>query len=691
MPTPSHRPGLSLSLRFTAVALLFLVPFAVTVTFVVLGFRDNIAFNAAEVAGARLARPAFAALAATGGSQADLTARMDDLSQALAANTALTRLTSEVTDPVLAAAKDWKAQEPGLSQNLALGRLRTALQTLIVQISDYSNLTLDADLDSYYLMDVTMFKVPEALNRWFSLEAAALAEMPTDRDRILLSEVSDPAISASVTTSVKEDSHFGAVDPDLQNAVPAALADYLSRSSGIAFNPAHAGPQAYADATAKLGALWAVSNQVLERLCSIRGARYQGTLAATVAASVLCAALAFLVLVLVLRGALRDLKRVAAGLDRLADRNLGVRLPSGGPAELAAMAGRFNQLSQGLTADIHRIRHASDGVVAQSLRARQTAGSLRGAFELQDTAFHDIEARVGAFREALHRVGALAADQRTIADRTQERVEGTVLRLQDIDADATVRATEARQRIGEARAGGAELRASLEQIGRLSSEIRGLKGAMTEVADDAGQLDEVLVQITEIADTTGILAMNAAIEAAHAGRSGAGFAVVADEIRKLSESTRQAVGHSATLLTTLRDRVGRGVVRAAEGEQIAAETERQVQGARGTLDALVETSARTVEALEAVRTSVGLTLPPAREVLEDASRLRAASQGVEHAVASQSEGMTLVHSGVLGSLEALAACRTATADLEAVSEVLDGESAELGSLIAAFQLPETEA
>lgn len=95
------------------------------------------------------------------------------------------------------------------------------------------------------------------------------------------------------------------------------------------------------------------------------------------------------------------------------------------------------------------------------------------------------------------------------------------------------------------------LNANTEHV---SSIAENSKIGVSELLRHVGAVQEVIEIITEVAEQTGLLSLNANIEAAKAGAYGSGFSIVAEEIRKLSDSTSDSVKKVNELLDTLQEK-----------------------------------------------------------------------------------------------------------------------------------------
>ena len=144
-----------------------------------------------------------------------------------------------------------------------------------------------------------------------------------------------------------------------------------------------------------------------------------------------------------------------------------------------------------------------------------------------------------------------------------------------------------------------------------------LQKQITEIENQSKLLSEANKVIASIASQTNLLAMNAAIEAAHAGDAGQGFAVVADEIRKLSETSSaqsKTIGAQLKSIQTAINLVVQATQRGVQDytnlsneirdtdmlvQQIKAAMTEQQQGSSQILDALNEMNGSTQQVQDA--------------------------------------------------------------------------------------------
>ena len=260
-----------------------------------------------------------------------------------------------------------------------------------------------------------------------------------------------------------------------------------------------------------------------------------------------------------------------------------------------------------------------DGMSSAAARIEEVAVKLGNS--VSDIA-EQVENTDVALSRAVSRLAEIAS--------AMEEMNSTVL---EVARNAGVAADGANLARENALQGESVVRQSVESISLVQTDAQRLKGYMESLGERAENIGTIMTVISDIADQTNLLALNAAIEAARAGEAGRGFAVVADEVRKLAESTMNAT---------------KEVGEAISGIQ---------QGTRDSISAVEQTSTELNDTAELVEKSgqslveivnnVGTVADQVRNIAAAAEEQSAASEEITRALDEinrmADEGATAMH------------------------------------------------
>jgi len=276
-------------------------------------------------------------------------------------------------------------------------------------------------------------------------------------------------------------------------------------------------------------------------------ARTVALLAAVIAAvCVFSAALALALVSRLLRplvGVSRTLKEIAGG-----EGDLTRRIPVASKDEIGSLASAFNLFSNSLEDIVIGVHGSADRLSGIGDRLAQGMGETSAGVEEIAANVDSISRLIVSQSSGVEETQATVAAIGRVVGGLRARIEEQAAALTESSASISLMINT----IGAVAAMVERLSEASRKLLRVSDDGRTKLSAVNDyvkqIADQSQGLIETNQVIADIASQTDLLAMNAAIEAAHAGEAGRGFAVVAEEIRKLAErSSEQAVSTEADL------------------------------------------------------------------------------------------------------------------------------------------------
>jgi|GEM_PF-4178039 methyl-accepting chemotaxis protein len=357
--------------------------------------------------------------------------------------------------------------------------------------------------------------------------------------------------------------------------------------------------------------------------------------------------------------------------------NLSVKLEIDSKDEIGKLSLVFNKVINRLTEsydvirdtsrkiDINSEELASKSFLLSSSNEKQ-ASSSRNVFETMEEYLKalennssTIEKQIGTISDAASAIGQLNSG-----------VQGIVKNIVDLKKMIGQNAKIAR----ENKENFSAFEKNIESIGEFLTAISDSIHKFEEYSEN---IDQILTAIRSISDETNMLAMNAAIEAAHAGDAGEGFAIVASEVRKLSESSSKSATEIGIIINSIKDGIRDAGSKLESG---SANTKNIADSARQSGKSLEELM-ETIETVNNMATDIASVTEEqgksALEIQRYSEKLKIFSLDINKVMSDQKEGAVKIIESVNQVSNSIEENTKASEDISRLADSLKNDSRSL--------------